>query len=34
LSVFRDSPFTGMLFVEDSGLISLGTLHRGSQVTN
>jgi hypothetical protein len=34
LSAFRDSPHIGTLFVEESGLISRGTLHRSSQVTN
>jgi hypothetical protein len=31
---FGDSPPVGTLFAGDSGLISWGTLHRGSQVTN
>jgi hypothetical protein len=34
LSAFRDFPLVGTIFVEESGLISWGTLHRGSQVTN
>jgi hypothetical protein len=34
LSAFRDLPLVGTIFVEESGLISWGTLHRGSQVTN
>jgi hypothetical protein len=33
-SVFEDSPLIGTLLIEESGLISYGTLHRGSQVTN
>jgi hypothetical protein len=33
LSTFGDSPPTGALFVEESGLMSRGTLHRGSQIT-
>jgi hypothetical protein len=34
LSTFGDSPLIGTLFIEESGFISWGTLHRGSQVTN
>jgi hypothetical protein len=34
LVAFRDLPPTGELLVEESGLISWGTLHRGSRITN
>jgi hypothetical protein len=34
LSGFGDSPLIGTLFVEDLGLISCGTLRKGSHVTN
>jgi hypothetical protein len=33
LSTFGDLLLTGALFAEGSGLMSLGTLHRGSQIT-
>jgi hypothetical protein len=34
LFAFGDSPLAGTLFVDVLGLISWGTLHRGSLVTN